>query len=74
MGLHEIGDAELADAFGAPESVISRQADRDMDLGYAAGLVGLIDVLAAATSGPAVVVSGGGLAYENAHAVVVEVS
>jgi hypothetical protein len=74
VGMHEIDNVELADAFGVPESVISRQADRDMDLGYAAGLVGLIDVLAAGPSGPAVVVSGGGLAYENAHAVVVEVS
>lgn len=73
-GMPAIDDVTFADAFGVDEVKIERPANRYADLGYAAGITGVLKTLDCRKAGLSLVVSGGGLGYENAHAVVVEVS
>lgn len=73
-GMPAIDEAAFANAFGVLEARITRPGDRYADLGYAAGIAGVLDTIESQERGFALVVSGGGLGYENAHAVVVEVS
>ncbi|MCQ4150591.1 hypothetical protein [Rhodococcus qingshengii] len=74
-GMPAIDDGEFARAFGVSEGNIARpEDDRFADLGYAAGITGVLNTLDRNGDGLSLIVSGGGLGYENAHAVVVEVS
>ncbi|WP_251744575.1 hypothetical protein [Frankia sp. AiPs1] len=73
-GLHAVDDDELARAVGVPRDVLARQSERWADLGYAAGLLAVHESLAAGEPGPALVLSAGGIGYENAHAALVEVA
>jgi hypothetical protein len=73
-GMAAIDESAFAEAFGVPEGRINRPGERFDDLGYAAGIAGVLGALDSVGNGLSLIVSGGGLGYENAHAVVVEVS
>lgn len=71
-GMHRITDDALAAAVGVPVSKIIRQTPAWGDLGYAAGLLSVGAALTAGVHGLVLVVSAGGLGYENAHSILLE--
>jgi acetyl-CoA acetyltransferase len=71
-GLHRISDGQISGALGIPVEAIARESVRAADLGYAAGLVALINALNRSIEGPTLVVSAAGLGMESANAVVLE--
>lgn len=73
-GLDAVSDAALCAALDAPAEVLKRLEPRGADLGYAAGLVAVHHGLGLRRTGRFLVVTGGGVGLENAHAVVVEVA
>lgn len=73
-GLHQVDDSAIASALGVPVANVTRQADRWADLGYAAGMLGVAQVAASERRGVSLVVSAGGLGFENAFAAVVNVA
>ncbi|MCU1494575.1 MAG: hypothetical protein JWO62_2339 [Acidimicrobiaceae bacterium] len=71
-GLARVDDDALADSLGVATGMLVRPAEPWADLGYAAGLTAMCRAHEAQTTGPVLVVSAGGLGYENAFAVVME--
>jgi hypothetical protein len=73
-GLPSIPSADIASALNLDPGRIRRLTPTPTDLGYAAGLAHLHGALDAGPPGPALVVSAGGIGFENAFATVVEVA
>jgi hypothetical protein len=73
-GLHLVEDHELASVLAVPAAKLTRQRQRWADLGYAAGLSALHDGLSHGGAGIHLIVSAGGIGYENAFATVVELA
>jgi hypothetical protein len=73
-GLQEVTDAALSAALGVPAAILVRAATRWADVGYAAGLLGVISALDSEQRGLSLVVSAGGIGLENAYAAVVQTS
>ncbi|MCW2830460.1 MAG: hypothetical protein JWP31_1152 [Aeromicrobium sp.] len=73
-GFHPVEDAAIAEALGVDPGRIVRQDNRYGDLGYASGMLGISQVAESRTQGVSLVVSAGGLMFENAFATVVEVA
>jgi hypothetical protein len=71
-GLRGIGDDEIADAAGFQPSTLVERSRPDGDLGYATGMIALIDALESEDSGPVLIVSASGLGLESAYAIVLE--
>jgi hypothetical protein len=73
-GLARVDDDSLAAALGVDRGALVRPEEPWADLGYAAGLTAMCRAQETKAAGPVLVVSAGGLGYENAFAVVVEQS
>lgn len=71
-GLRGVSNEEIAKAGGIATALFAPRSDVDGDLGYATGLVALIQALQANSPGHVLVVSGSGLGMESAYAVVLE--
>jgi acetyl-CoA acetyltransferase len=71
-GMQHLDDAPIADAVGVPVDLVASRPERDVDLGYAAGLHALLRGLEPPDSGITLVIAGGGLSMETAYAAVVE--
>jgi hypothetical protein len=71
-GLHRILSTDLASALGLPVEAFVRESKQAADLGYAAGLVALVNALESAVEGLILVISAAGLGLESANAVLLE--
>lgn len=71
-GLHGVPNEEIAEAGGIASALFAPRDHVDSDLGYATGLVALIQALQADRTGHVMVVSGSGLGMESAYAVILE--
>jgi hypothetical protein len=73
-GLARVDDAALAGALGVSADALVRPKEPWGDLGYAAGLTAMQRASASSSAGHQLVISAGGLGYENAFAIVLEQS
>jgi hypothetical protein len=69
-GLHRINSEEIASALGIGAGTIVREVPQAADLGYAAGLVAMVNALNDDAEGPKLILSAAGLGMESANAVV----
>lgn len=71
-GLAGVDSKEIAEAAGIEPAVFAMRNRDAADLGYATGLIALVDALESGGSGPTLIVSGSGLGMESAYAVILE--